>query len=63
MTTQSVAKNLSYYRKSRGYSQEELSKRTNVTVRTIQRIENAEVNPHLNTIKLLAAALDVDQYS
>ncbi|MEO0570176.1 MAG: serine hydrolase [Bacteroidota bacterium] len=60
MTTQSVAKNLSYYRKSRGYSQEELSKRTNVTVRTIQRIESAEVNPHLNTIKLLATALEIE---
>ena len=60
MTTQSIAKNLTYYRRSKGYSQEELSKRTNVTVRTIQRIENAEVNPHLNTIKLLAAALDIE---
>jgi len=60
MTPQTVAKNLSYYRKSRGFSQEELSRRTNVTVRTIQRIENAEVNPHLNTIKLLAAALDIE---
>ena len=28
-----------YHRKIKGYSQEELSKRTNVTVRTIQRIE------------------------
>ncbi|MEM1258092.1 MAG: serine hydrolase [Bacteroidota bacterium] len=60
MTTQTIAKNLSYYRKRRGYSQEELSKRTNVTVRTIQRIENAKVNPHPNTIKLLAAAVDIE---
>ncbi len=60
MTSQSIAKNLIYHRKSQGYSQEELSKRTNVTLRTIQRIENAEVNPHLNTVKLLAAALDIE---
>lgn len=49
-----------YHRKKRGYSQAELSEITNVTVRTIQRIENDEVNPHLKTVKLLATALDVD---
>ena len=60
MNHPNLADRLRYHRKIKGYSQEELSKRTNVTVRTIQRIENAEVNPHLNTIKLLAAALDVE---
>lgn len=60
MKNQSIAERLKYQRKIKGLSQEELSLRTNVTVRTIQRIENADVNPHLNTIKLLAAALDVE---
>ena len=60
MNTQSLSERLKYYRKSNGLSQEELSAKTNVTVRTIQRIENAEVNPHLNTVKLLAAALDIE---
>ncbi len=60
MNNQSLAERLKYYRKSKGLSQEELSGRTNVTVRTIIRIEKAEVNPHLNTIKLLAAALDIE---
>lgn len=60
MENQSIAKNLVYHRKTRGYSQAELSEMTNVTVRTIQRIENEQVNPHLKTIKLLATALDVD---
>ncbi|TRZ40971.1 serine hydrolase [Robertkochia solimangrovi] len=60
MKNQSIAERLKYQRKIKGYSQEELSHKTNVTVRTIQRIENAEVNPHLNTIKLLAAALDIE---
>lgn len=60
MENQSIAKNLVYHRKKRGYSQAELSEMTNVTVRTIQRIENEEVNPHLKTVKLLAAALDID---
>lgn len=60
MGNQSIAKNLVYHRKKRGCSQAELSEMTNVTVRTIQRIENEEVNPHLKTVKLLAAGLDVD---
>jgi len=60
MDNQSLANKLKYHRKRNGYSQEELSTRTNVTVRTIQRIEKAEVNPHLNTIKLLVVALDIE---
>lgn len=60
MEEQSVAKNLIYQRKLKGYSQEELSEKASVTVRTIQRIEKGEVNPHLQTIKLLATGLDVE---
>ena len=60
MNNTSIGERLKYQRKIKGYSQEELSGRTNVTVRTIQRIENEEVSPHLNTIKLLAAALEVE---
>ena len=60
METQSIAKNLLYHRKLKGYTQEELSERTAVTVRTIQRIEKGDVSPHLQTIKLLASALEVD---
>ncbi len=60
MKNQSLAERLKYHRKSKGFSQEELSNKTNVTIRTIQRIEKAEVNPHLNTIKLLAVALDIE---
>ncbi|WP_099600686.1 serine hydrolase [Reichenbachiella sp. 5M10] len=60
MSNQSLADRLRYQRKIKGFSQEELSNKTSVTVRTIQRIENAEVNPHLNTIKLLAVALEVE---
>ncbi|TMM57155.1 DUF4870 domain-containing protein [Maribacter algarum] len=61
MDNQSLAERLIYHRKLKGFSQEKLSHETNVTVRTIQRIENEEVaNPHLNTIKLLAVALDIE---
>tara|TARA_R110001606_G_C15361683_1_gene648615 strand:- start:236 stop:1999 length:1764 start_codon:yes stop_codon:yes gene_type:complete len=60
METQSIAKNLVYQRKLKGYTQEELSEKTQVTIRTIQRIEKGDVNPHLQTIKLLATALDIE---
>ncbi|TYP73551.1 serine hydrolase [Aquimarina intermedia] len=60
MDNQALAERLKYQRQLKGLSQEELSHRTNVAVRTIQRIEKAEVNPHLNTVKLLAVALEVE---
>ncbi|NAS13694.1 serine hydrolase [Poritiphilus flavus] len=60
MPNTSLAERLKFHRKSKGLSQEELSNKASVTVRTIQRIENAEVNPHLNTLKLLAVALDIE---
>lgn len=60
METQTISKNLLYQRKLKGYSQEELSEKTQVTVRTIQRIEKGEVTPHLQTIKLLATALLIE---
>ena len=60
MTSNSVGNNLIYQRKLRGFTQQELAEKTQVTVRTIQRIEKGEVNPHLQTVKLLATALDVE---
>lgn len=60
MENKSISKNLVYQRKLKGYTQEELSAKTEVTVRTIQRIEKGDVNPHLQTVKLLATALDIN---
>src|SRR5690606_37616833 len=60
MENQSIGKNLVYQRKLKGYSQEELSDKTSVTIRTIQRIEKEEVSPHLQTVKLLATALEIE---
>ncbi|WP_299441801.1 serine hydrolase [uncultured Aquimarina sp.] len=60
MEHQSISKNLLYHRKLKGYTQEELSDKTTVGIRTIQRIEKGEVTPHLQTIKLLAVALEVN---
>ncbi|WP_224483164.1 serine hydrolase [Robertkochia aurantiaca] len=60
MSNQTIGKNLLYQRQLKGLTQEELAERTQVTVRTIQRIEKGSVNPHLQTIKLLAAALEIE---
>ncbi len=59
MESQSVGKNLMYQRKMKGYSQEKLSDKTGVTIRTIQRIEKDEVNPHPETIQMLATGLEI----
>lgn len=60
MENQSLSKNLVYQRKLKGYSQEKLAELSGVTVRTIQRIERGDVNSHMNTLKLLADALEID---
>jgi len=60
MQQQTLKDNLLYYRKLKGYTQDELSDKTTVGVRTIQRIENGQVEPHLQTLKLLAIGLDVE---
>lgn len=60
MDDQTLSKNLVYQRKLKGYTQAKLAEKTSVTVRTIQRIEKGEVNPHLQTVKLLAVALEID---
>ena len=60
MNKNTIGENLVYYRTLKGYTQEELSDETTVGVRTIQRIEKGNVQPHLQTIKLLAAGLSVE---
>lgn len=59
-TRNSISKNLVYQRKLKGFTQQDLSDKTNVTVRTIQRIEKGETEPHLQTVKLLATALEIE---
>jgi len=60
MTTQSIGKNLVYQRKLKGFTQNKLAELSDVTIRTIQRIEKGDVNPQLQTIKLLANALEIE---
>jgi transcriptional regulator with XRE-family HTH domain len=44
----------------KGLTQEELAEKTEVSARTIQRIENGEVDPRAYTLQMIAKALDVD---
>jgi transcriptional regulator with XRE-family HTH domain len=44
----------------KGMTQEELADKTEVTARTIQRIENGEVDPRAYTLQMIAKALEVD---
>ena len=60
MKQQTIKENLVYQRKLKGFTQDQLSEKTTVCVRTIQRIEKGEVQPHLQTVKLLAVGLDIE---
>lgn len=46
-------------RKRKGFSQEELAELSGVSLRTIQRIENNQNEPHGKTIQLICEALEV----
>ncbi|MEM7186133.1 MAG: helix-turn-helix domain-containing protein [Bacteroidota bacterium] len=60
MKKPTIKENLLYHRKRMGYTQDELAERTTVGLRTIQRIEKGDVQPHLQTVKLLAVGLEVE---
>ncbi len=47
-------------RLEKGMTQEELADKTNLSVRTIQRIENGDVDPRAYTLQTIAAALEVE---
>lgn len=44
----------------KGLTQEELAARTELSARTIQRIENGEVDPRVYSLQMIAKALDVE---
>ena len=44
----------------KGMTQEELADKTELSARTIQRIENGEVDPRAYTLQMIAQALEVD---
>lgn len=55
-----IAQNIKKYRKKKGISQDKLSKLAGVTYNTIIKIESgATLNPRVETLRLIAKALDV----
>lgn len=60
MDKTAIAKKIVHFRKLKGMTQETLSELTGLNVRTIQRIESAEVDPRLYTLKSIADALGVN---
>lgn len=55
-----IGQKIKELRIKRGLTQEELAEKTNLSVRTIQRIESGEVDPRTYTLTLLAKALNVE---
>jgi len=55
-----IGKLVKTLRLKKGLTQEELSEKTDISVRTIQRIENGEVDPRAYTLQAIAQALEVD---
>ena len=55
-----TGKLLKELRIKKGMTQEELAEQTELSVRTIQRIENGEVDPRAYTLQMIAKALEVD---
>ncbi len=46
------------HREAKGYTQKEVSEISNISLRSIQRIENGEVKPRMYTVKTLAECLN-----
>lgn len=55
-----LGKKIAGLRKSKGYTQEELVEKCNLSVRTLQRIEAGEVTPRTYTVKLIFEVLELD---
>lgn len=54
-----LAKKLVEVRKSKGFSQEELSHQSGITLSQIARIETERINPTVSTIFKIARTLDI----
>jgi transcriptional regulator with XRE-family HTH domain len=62
MNQPNLGKKIAELRKAKGYTQEELVEKCNISVRTLQRIESGEAAPRSYTIKIIFAALDYNYY-
>jgi uncharacterized Tic20 family protein/DNA-binding XRE family transcriptional regulator len=59
MKNKELAQRIKILRNRKGFSQEVLSEKTGLSLRTIQRIENGETEPRGDSLKRLAYSLDV----
>jgi transcriptional regulator with XRE-family HTH domain len=59
MENQNLAKGVKELRKRKAFSQEDLAKNAGLSLRTVQRVENGETIPTAETLKRLAAVLDL----
>jgi len=55
-----IGQKIQLLRKLKGLTQEDLADKTNLSVRTIQRIEKGDVDPRTYTLNVLAEALEVE---
>lgn len=60
MKNKNLAKKVKELRKRKGFSQEELTENSGLSLRTIQRIENGETEPTGETLKRISNALNVN---
>ena len=58
--TMTIGDKIKSIRIQKGLTQEILAEKTNVSTRTIQRIENNEVDPRSYTLEKIADALQID---
>lgn len=58
MNQPELGKKIAELRKAKGFTQEELVEKCNLSVRTLQRIESGDVTPRSYTRKIIFAALD-----
>jgi len=61
MHQKDIGNRIASIRKSKGLTQDELALKAKLNIRTIQRIENSEVNARPYTLRLIANALEMDQ--
>lgn len=55
-----IGEHIKSFRISKGLTQAEISAKSGVALRTIQRIENSEVNPSIYSLNAIGSALDVN---
>ena len=55
-----LAENIARFRKSRGYTQEELAKRLSISSQAVSKWENAQSLPDISLLPTLAGLLETD---